>query len=81
MQVAENAGALGLAKVQHHTQNSPVLSTLGVRRPLPAPRFRRSYAVGVPTEEDDKARSRRAVALHATVMATVAEINRHPKRW
>jgi len=38
-------------------------------------------AVGVPTEEDDKARSRRSVALHATVMATVAEINRHPKRW
>ena len=37
MQVAENAGALGLAKVQHHTQNPPVLSTLGVRLPLPAP--------------------------------------------
>jgi hypothetical protein len=44
MQVAETAGALGLARVWHHTQNSPVLSTLGVRLPLPAPRSKNRRA-------------------------------------
>jgi hypothetical protein len=35
MQVAEIAGALGVAGLWHHTQNPPVLSTLGVRLPPP----------------------------------------------
>src|SRR2546430_7705208 len=39
IQVVESIEVRGLAKMRHHTQNSPVLSTLGVQLPLPAPRF------------------------------------------
>jgi hypothetical protein len=43
MQVAENAGALGLAKVQHHTQNPPGFGPWGFDSPSRHHRFQRSY--------------------------------------
>ena len=37
MQVVENTVLMELGQIQRHTQNPPVLSTLGVRLSLPAP--------------------------------------------
>ena len=43
MQVAENAGALGLAKVQHHTQNPPGFGPWGFDSPSRHQRFQENY--------------------------------------
>ena len=45
IQALEKTAGSGLAELRRHTQNSPVLSTLGVRLPLPAPRFQRVISI------------------------------------